>query len=269
MPDPVPTSENHNLPKIPPLDSQYEDEWGFVYNDGEFADGSDAGSDALVQALDERTPIVDTAANRSEYFPYADALFIASDTGQVSLGDGESWSSRGVVPNDSDVLDAIDGADISPNLVDANQVSVEQQSTEKVIDEITSDGSGVQTVDDGVETVVEFDTVVENQLGGANTTDNRIDIQQAGKYLLFAKVRPDDDLTDLRLDIRVNGSARIREHNRQGINRFAHHTAQDSVTLSAGDEIDAVVDGNIEGESTFDLRKDDESNYALTAVRLG
>ena len=150
MPDPVPDTDNHNLPKVPPLDSQYSDEWGFILNDGEFADGSDAGSDALVEALEERTPIVDTAANRGEYFPYADALFIASDTGQVSLGDGASWNSRGVVPNDSDVLDAINGADIAPNLVDANAVNTDDLSNSDVSKGNTKTiFSALESTDDG------------------------------------------------------------------------------------------------------------------------
>jgi hypothetical protein len=92
-------TDNHNLPKIPELDQDYADEWGFVYNRGEFADGSDAGSDSLLDALEERVTVVDTEANRSNYTAYTDALFVASDTGRLFIGDGTDWTRRPLVEN--------------------------------------------------------------------------------------------------------------------------------------------------------------------------
>lgn len=107
MPTNPPNTDNHNLPKVPPLDTEYADEWGYIINNGQFADGSDAGTPGLVDALEERTPVVDTEANRSNYTPYSDSIFLASDTGNFFIGDGSSWiqasygTSSSPVPNTS------------------------------------------------------------------------------------------------------------------------------------------------------------------------
>lgn len=91
MPNNPPNTDNHNLPKIPPLDTEYADEWGYIYNNGQFADGSDAGTPGVISALEERLVVVDTEANQSNYTAYQDAVFISSDTNSIFLGDGTNW----------------------------------------------------------------------------------------------------------------------------------------------------------------------------------
>jgi hypothetical protein len=105
MPTNPPNTDNHNLPKVPPLDTEYSDEWGYIINNGEFSDGSDAGTPGLVQALEERTAVVDTESNLSNYTAYSDAIFIASDTGNLFLGDGTSWNQSSFGTSSSPVPD--------------------------------------------------------------------------------------------------------------------------------------------------------------------
>lgn len=45
--------------------------------------------------LEGTLPIRDTYANRSNYEPKADAVFVATDTGAVLEGDGSSWNHVG------------------------------------------------------------------------------------------------------------------------------------------------------------------------------
>ena len=94
MPTKPPTTINHDLPVIPELDSEYDNEWGYILNHGEFKDGSDAGTPGLLDPLEERVPVVDTEANRSNYTAHTDALYVSSDSGRVSIGDGSSWSAQ-------------------------------------------------------------------------------------------------------------------------------------------------------------------------------
>lgn len=94
MPDPVPTTDNHNLPKIPARDESYADEWGDILNDGQFKDGTDAGSDSLLGALEERVIVRDVQSEVTTYTPHADALFYATDTGRIYLGDGAAWNAQ-------------------------------------------------------------------------------------------------------------------------------------------------------------------------------
>lgn len=82
MPTP-PTTSNHNLPLIPPIGDtnagDYEDIWGGILND-------DAWS-----SLDTKLIARDTIANQGNYTAYQDALFRATDTGELYYGDGTSW----------------------------------------------------------------------------------------------------------------------------------------------------------------------------------
>lgn len=138
-------TDNHNLPKVPPLDDEYADQWGYVVNDGEFSDGSDAGSDSLVQALEERTPVVDTAANRSNYTPHTDAVFIASDTGRLYLGDGSAWDLVGSETNPISGtvhVEAVSASDVIGNAV--------YQSPSDIPAELEQAGNMVVTESDGL-----------------------------------------------------------------------------------------------------------------------
>ncbi|WP_121744677.1 glycosyl hydrolase family 28-related protein [Natronorubrum halophilum] len=75
MPTP---SDNHEFD----LDYQRDEEWD--YND-EF------------EALEERVPIVDDETDRDEYTPHEDSVFLARDTGDVSVGTGAEWTHLGNV----------------------------------------------------------------------------------------------------------------------------------------------------------------------------
>lgn len=73
-----PTTPNHSLP-IPEYGT-LEDQWGDVINT------------ELTQQLEERLPLRDTAAARSEYEPYIDALYWDTDGDQyLHVGDGANW----------------------------------------------------------------------------------------------------------------------------------------------------------------------------------
>jgi hypothetical protein len=128
MPTQVPDTPNHDLPKIPPLDAAYADEWGFILNRGEFADGTDAGADSLIDALEQRVPIVSDESTRSNFTPYSTAAFFAADTGRIYVGDGTDW----IRLQDPDKLDAstyqpvadVNGSSISPSDVTTNTVDV-------------------------------------------------------------------------------------------------------------------------------------------------
>ena len=85
MPDP-PTTQNHDLPLVPPVGDEnaddYESEWGDILND--------SGWSQLEQLLVAR----DVESNRTEYESYDNAIFWATDTGAVYVGDGSEWSLR-------------------------------------------------------------------------------------------------------------------------------------------------------------------------------
>ena len=87
----VPSTDNHNLPKIPPLDDEYANEWGYIINEGEFSDGSDAGTDGLLEPTERRLILVDADSNKDNYIAYEDAIFYAKDSGTLYLGDGINW----------------------------------------------------------------------------------------------------------------------------------------------------------------------------------
>jgi hypothetical protein len=128
MPTQVPDTPNHDLPKIPPLDAAYADEWGFILNNGEFADGTDAGADSLIDALEQRVPIVSDESARSNFTPYSTAAFFSADTGRIYVGDGTNW----IRLQDPDKLDAstyqpvadVNGSSISPSSVSTDSASV-------------------------------------------------------------------------------------------------------------------------------------------------
>lgn len=116
MSDKNPT-DNHELPR--PTPGSFEGSWG-----------EDVMNDDLTAKLEERVPIVDVSDNRGNYEPYDDAAFLARDTGQVSIGDGESWEFVGVVADADSVIDAIDGAEITPESVTADSVSTDEGGIE-------------------------------------------------------------------------------------------------------------------------------------------
>lgn len=70
-------TNNHGFGK-PTLDGD-TDVWGEILNT------------ETIDKLEERVILVDAAANRTNYSAYADALFVASDSGQVYVGNGASW----------------------------------------------------------------------------------------------------------------------------------------------------------------------------------
>lgn len=65
------------------------------------------------ESLDTDVEIRDADANRSEYDPKAGAKYLATDTGDVYLGDGGSWnrlgSLRSVTVSDSEPGDPSEG----------------------------------------------------------------------------------------------------------------------------------------------------------------
>lgn len=141
MPSKIPDTQNHDLPKIPPLDAAYADEWGFILNKGEFADGTDAGADSLIDALEQRVPIVADESARSNYTAYATAAFFAVDTGRIYVGDGTNW----IQVQDPDKLDSaayqpvvdVNGSSISPSDVDAETMSVAEELTNPTYDSLS------------------------------------------------------------------------------------------------------------------------------------
>lgn len=86
--------------------------------------------DANFERLDTAVPIRDTADARDEYDPGDGAKFFATDTGVLSVGDGESWQTIGdlqhplhatagdTVANGSRIRVAESGADIQPAIDD-------------------------------------------------------------------------------------------------------------------------------------------------------
>lgn len=71
-------STNHGFPLL--QQGEEIDNWGNVVR-----------TEAFVP-LEERLMVVDTSANRSNYTPYADAIFYETDTGKFYEGDGTSWN---------------------------------------------------------------------------------------------------------------------------------------------------------------------------------
>jgi len=142
MPE-FPTTDNHNFARPDVTVDDLEGTWGDVINQD------------ITDILEERVPIVDTAAARPNYEPYSDAVFIASDSGQVSLGNGTGWDFRGVVPNDSDVLDAIDGASITPSDVTTDSATVNGTTTTDALEAESFNGVVEVSADDDIKSKIE------------------------------------------------------------------------------------------------------------------
>jgi len=79
-----PTTDNHALPLIPHVGdanaSDYTDQWGAILNDSGWS------------VLDKRLIARDTESNRTNYTPYQNALFRATDSGAWYVGDGSTWT---------------------------------------------------------------------------------------------------------------------------------------------------------------------------------
>lgn len=96
MTDHFPKTANHDFAR--PDEGTLEDEWGPIINQN------------LIDLLEERVTVTDTDTNRSNYTPYADASFIASDTGDVHIGDGTNWDYIGTLIDPSAALTVEDDA---------------------------------------------------------------------------------------------------------------------------------------------------------------
>lgn len=79
-------TDNHDFGR--PTEGGDTDDWGRILNED------------LIDLLEERVVVTDTAANRSTYTPYVNAVFIATDTGQIALGDGSAWNDLNIEPVD-------------------------------------------------------------------------------------------------------------------------------------------------------------------------
>lgn len=79
-----PTTDNHDLPLIPPVGESnaedYANQWGSILNDSGWSQ------------IEELLIVRDTESNRTNYTAYDGALFWATDSGAVYTGDGSSWS---------------------------------------------------------------------------------------------------------------------------------------------------------------------------------
>lgn len=113
MPTP-PTTSNHGLPLIPAIGetnaSDYEDAWGTLLNDEAWS------------VLDEKLVARDTIANQSNYTAYQDALFRATDTGELYYGDGTSW-----ILADGE-FDALTASTLSVSTAPSNSTDVARKS---------------------------------------------------------------------------------------------------------------------------------------------
>lgn len=86
------------------------------------------------ERIDTDVEIRDTDASRSNYVPKAGAKFLATDTGNVYLGDGSSWSQLGTIGGSSD------GADVVSLLLAGNVVAIgKNNSTPRAIDPAGTD----------------------------------------------------------------------------------------------------------------------------------
>lgn len=56
-----------------------------------------------MQTLEEHVPVVDAEANRGNYEPYTNALFLAEDTNTVALGTGSLWNEIGEIVDPDDL----------------------------------------------------------------------------------------------------------------------------------------------------------------------
>jgi len=79
-----PTTPNHDLPLIPHVGDdaaqEYSDDWGAILNDSAWS------------VLEEQLIVRDVENNRTSYTPHQDALFFATDTGAIYVGDGSTWT---------------------------------------------------------------------------------------------------------------------------------------------------------------------------------
>ena len=117
-------TDNHSFGR--PIEGGDTDDWGRILNED------------LIDLLEERVVNTDTAANRSNYTPYSDALYIETDTGQWALGDGAAWNDLNVEPvdhatthseggSDEITVDNLAGADTKADLTQAGGVLVSSQ----------------------------------------------------------------------------------------------------------------------------------------------
>lgn len=104
-------------------------------------------------ALDSDVPIVDTAANRSNYVAYQDAMFLASDTGMVYVGNGSTWGALGEVGEtgtELSVQDSGGATSIADTLNFATDLTATVSNGVATIDSTASGGTSDATATEGV-----------------------------------------------------------------------------------------------------------------------
>lgn len=191
-------TNNHGFGK-PTLDGD-TDVWGEILNQ------------ETIDKLEERVTIVDTNANRTNYTAYADALFIASDTGQVYTGDGASWNELDIDVATHSATHENGGAD-------------EIDVTGLTIDTETTDNHSVRHEDSGDD---EID--VTGLAIGTDTTDSHASRHESGGS---------DQLTDLDLDTLAN-----QDYNEAVATQTAT-TGTITIDLSAANLHEIEADGDI------------------------
>lgn len=131
-------TDNHNLPR--PATGTFEGTWGVEVMNND-----------LTNKVEKKLVARDLEANRADYTPYADAIFVANDTGAVYDGDGSVWNEAS---RKYDTLKVIQAPTASDDVArkaetDALQTDVDSKAADPHDNTAHSETYATQTAVDG------------------------------------------------------------------------------------------------------------------------
>jgi len=181
-------SNNHDLPRPNPGD--FDGTWG-----------TDVMNDDMTQKLEERLVARDTEANLSNYTPYDEAIFVATDTGAVYDGDGSSWNKA-----------ERDFQKVTTEALEAGQADITNETL--VIVETASDVTGLSA---NSSTSPDFGTPIKDERNEFDAASNQFTPDETGFYFVFGRARTktgngtDGDLLKSRFRNAIDGNNVIPE----------------------------------------------------------
>lgn len=119
--DPTP---NAKLPRLTVgLDysevGEEDEEWGDIYNE------------QLLENLDEQLVMADSVAKISEYTPYNDTLYYATDTGELFVGDGVDWKAAAIELRIKSLEETVAEHDHSGNHGESDEIAPRRAAIEE------------------------------------------------------------------------------------------------------------------------------------------
>jgi phage baseplate assembly protein gpV len=218
-----------------------------------------------VQGGDSDYAVVNIAGSTDDVLlEYDDSAGQWSFAGVVSgsdLADGSVTVEELAVALGTDSNNPVSGTTYFENLdsgsVNTGELNTENSSTVVVL-------SDDQTISHNTETLVQFDETKLNQIGF--DTANHKFVSETDQTVSFScKIRPEKDLTTLRINIKVNGKTEMNITDLSGVGSFVDKVSHtEELELDANDEVELFLRGKTSDSSSFNI----QSGSTRTTFRM-